>query len=77
MIFKCKSQYFRNLVNKVDKILSQIPTTDYDGMDIRNTNEIGKHIAELKYLGFDSEQSRHFINDELESREQLQNLYEQ
>jgi len=46
-------------------------------MDIRNTNEIAKYIAELKYLGFDSEQSRHFINDELESREQLQNLYEQ
>ena len=77
MIFKCKSQYFRNLVNKVDKILSQIPTTDYDGMDIRNTNEIGKYIAELKYLGFDSERSRHFIDDELESREQLRNLYEQ
>ena len=57
--------------------MSNIPATDYDGMDIRNTNEIGKHIAELKYLGFDSEQSRHFINDELESREQLQNLYEQ
>tara|TARA_Y100001937_G_scaffold121778_1_gene181084 strand:+ start:2816 stop:3049 length:234 start_codon:yes stop_codon:yes gene_type:complete len=77
MFLKSKSQYFKNKVEKVDKILAAIPATDYDGTDIRNTNDIDKYIAELKYLGYDTEDSRHLINDELESREQLQNLYEQ
>jgi hypothetical protein len=67
MKFKTKSAAFLHFVKEMDVLLSSMPSTTYDGEDIRNTTEIGKYVNQIKDLGVDI--AERFIDSELEGRD--------
>ena len=75
-----KSKILQEIIKKVDQLLVKVPTNDYMGNPIEDSNEFGRYQAELKKVFYTTEEGDGFsfidndfaarlIHDELLNRE--------
>jgi len=81
MKIKSKSAILKDIISKVDQVLSGLPTNDYTGAPIEDSYEFGRYQSDLKKLFYvtqngehktflSDEMARDLIHDELFAREQ-------
>ena len=67
---------FKTWVKKIDDILKSVPKTDYEGQDIRNCPEFEIYVSKLyDECNIYTMQARDLIHDELESRQDLEDIF--
>ena len=54
MKIQSKSAIIKEIVSKIDQILSKVPDNDYNGNPIEDSYEFGRYQGELKKLFFTS-----------------------
>ena len=67
MKIQSKSAIIREIVSKIDQILSKVPDNDYNGNPIEDSYEFGRYQGELKKLFYTTQDGSHktFISDEM------------
>ena len=62
-----KSAIIKEIVSKIDQILSKVPDNDYNGNPIEDSYEFGRYQGELKKLFYTTQDGSHktFISDEM------------
>ena len=67
MKIQSKSAIIKEIVSKIDQILSKVPENDYNGNPIEDSYEFGRYQGELKKLFYTTQDGSHktFISDEM------------
>ena len=67
MKIQSKSAIIKEIVSKIDQILSKVPDNDYNGNPIEDSYEFGRYQGELKKLFYTTQDGSHktFISDEM------------
>ena len=67
MKIQSKSAIIKEIVSKIDQILSKVPDNDYNGNPIEDSYEFGRYQGELKKLYYTTQDGSHktFISDEM------------
>ena len=67
MKIQSKSAIIKEIVSKIDQILSKVPNNDYNGNPIEDSYEFGRYQGELKKLFYTTQDGSHktFISDEM------------
>ncbi len=67
MKIQSKSVIIKEIVSKIDQILSKVPDNDYNGNPIEDSYEFGRYQGELKKLFYTTQDGSHktFISDEM------------
>jgi hypothetical protein len=67
MKIQSKSAIIKEIVSKIDQILSKVPDNDYNGNPIEDSYEFGRYQGELKKLFYTTQDGSHktFISDEI------------
>jgi len=67
MKIQSKSAMIKEIVSKIDQILSKVPDNDYNGNPIEDSYEFGRYQGELKKLFYTTQDGSHktFISDEM------------
>jgi len=67
MKIQSKSAIIKEIVSKIDQILSKVPDNDYNGNPIEDSYEFGRYQGELKKLFYATQDGSHktFISDEM------------
>jgi hypothetical protein len=67
MKIQSKSAIIKEIVSKIDQILSKVPDNDYNGNPIEDSYEFGRYQGELKKIFYTTQDGSHktFISDEM------------
>ena len=67
MKIQSKSAIIKEIVSKIDQILSKVPDNDYNGNPIEDSYEFGRYQGELKKLFYTTQEGdlRTFISDDM------------
>ena len=67
MKIQSKSAIIKEIVSKIDQILSKVPDNDYNGNPIEDSYEFGRYQGDLKKLFYTTQDGSHktFISDEM------------